>query len=340
MKKTLAILLAAFMLLSLVACGENEQTSSGNDGISESRQQTEPVISEQDKTSDSSCQEKTPPDEPDTSETNSDKVIFDGYEMDEVFTIYINGSEEWTPFPGKTDVFFGTDDEDIISLSDNGTTVQFTGKQVGETILGAVVGEEEKLALVQVRAMGGDITYKYNPPTDNYYIAFENNDGDSDVMSEVVAHIGRQHMYSYDTSYSFHLVDFENQKAYDREPNGDWMSDPEGNGLDMEEDWSGAPLPLSAMEEYFMDTLYALGGDASRLTEYYVGTETLYPAPYENTGIKCWVFDTAGFNGNNLKFWIDPSNGCCLKYEDTEDGDCTVVTEYNLNYTSWDDTPQ
>ncbi len=75
-------------------------------------------------------------------------------------------------FPGKADVFFGTDDEDIISLSDDGTTVQFTGKQVGETILGAVVGEEEMLALIRVRAMdGGEINYRYAPPEDNYYIA-------------------------------------------------------------------------------------------------------------------------------------------------------------------------
>jgi len=332
MKKLCALLLAMMMALSLAACGENETPSGSEDDASVISQQ------EQDKATDASGQEKVPENEADTSE--AEKVIFDGYEMDEVFTVYIGGSEEWTPFPGESDVFFGTDDEDMISLSDDGTTVQFTGKQVGETILGAVVGEEEKLALVRVRAMGGDIDYKYNPPTDNYYIAFENIDGDGYVNGEVVAHIGRRHMYSYDTSYAFHLVDFENQKAYDREPNGPWMSDPEGLGLDMEEDWSEPPLPLSAMEEFFMDTLYALGGDASQLTEYYVSNETLYPVPYESTGIKCWVFDTTGFNGNNLKFWIDPSNGCCLKYEDTENGDCTVVTEYNLNYTAWDNDTQ
>ena len=93
------------------------------------------------------------------------------------------------------------------------------------------------------------------------------------------------------------------------------------------------------MEKIFLKTLYALGGDASRLPEYYVGTETLYPAPYQTTGIKTWVFDIRGFNGNYLKFWIDPSNGCCLKYENYEDHSLTVVTEYNLNYTTWDNVP-
>ena len=338
MKKLFALLLALVLVLSLAACGggnEGKPPAGGNDKPGTSQQQ------EQNKTPDASGQEETPPDEPDTSETDTDKVIFDGYEMDEVFTIYINGSEEWTPFPGKTDVFFGTDDEDIISLSDDGTTVHFTGKQVGETILGAVVEEEEILALVRVRAMdGGEISYRYAPPEDYYYIAFEHLYEDGDVDSEVFARIGRQYMYSYDTTYSFSFVDFGTENSYDREPDGPWMHDPEGRGLDMEGDWSKPPLPLSAMEEYFMDTFYALGGDVSRLAEYYIGNETLYPAPYESTGIACWVFDIRGFNGNYLKFWIDPSNGCCLKYEDTEDGDCTIVTEYNLNYTAWDNAPQ
>ena len=318
MRKWIALLLSALMLFSLTAC---DLGSGGDSDLSGTN---------------------TPPQTDDNSgggtnsgsETNKPP---EGYDAE--FTIYVNGTEEWTPFPEKKGTEFVAEDEDIVSLSDNGTTVTITGTQIGDTEIGAMLDDKVVLAIVHVRAMGGDINYKYNPPTDNYYIAFENIDGDGDVNSEVVAHIGRQHMYSYDTTYAYHFVDFEKQKSYDRDPNGSWMSDPEGLGLDMEDDWSGAPLPLSAMEEYFMDTLYALGGDASRLAEYYVGTETLYPAPYENTGIKCWVFDTAGFNGNNLKFWIDPSNGCCLKYEDTEDGDVTVVTEYYLNYTSWNDVP-
>ena len=336
MKKLFALLLALVLVLSLSACGsgnENRPPAGGNDSPGTSQQQ------EQNKTPDASGQKETPPDEQDTSET--EKVIIDGYEMEEVFTIYINGTEEWTPFPGKSDVLFVVDDEEIASISDDGTTVRFTGEQVGETILGARADEGDLFALVRVRAMdGGEISYRYAPPEDHYYIAFEHRYEDGDVDSEVFARIGRQYMYSYDTTYSFSFVDFGTENSYDREPNGPWIHDPEGSGLDMEGDWSKPPLPLSAMEEYFMDTFYALGGDVSRLPEYYIGNETLYPAPYESTGIDCWVFDIRGFNGNYLKFWIDPSNGCCLKYEDTEDGDCTVVTEYHLNYTAWDNDPQ
>ena len=337
MKKLTALLLILVMIFSLAACGGELQDIQtlieiGN-ALPDTAQQQEA------KTPDTSGQ-KEAPDEPDASP--AEKVIFDGYEMDEVFTIHINGSEEWTPFPGKKDVFFGTDDEDMISLSDDGTTVRFTGEQVGETILGAVLGDKEMLALIRVRAMdGGEINYVYAPPEDHYYIAFEHADRDGDVDSEVFARIGRQYLYSYDTTYSYSFVDFSARASYDRGPNGPWMHDPEGSGLDMEGDWSKPPLPLSAMEEYFMDTFYALGGDVSRLAEYYVGSETLYPAPYESTGIDCWVFDIRGFNGNDLKFWIDPSNGCCLKYEDTGDGDITVVTVYDLNYTAWDNaSPQ
>ena len=335
MKKYFTLVLLMMLFLSLSACGirtDGKPPDDGNDTPGTSQKQ------EQDNAPEDSGQEEIP-DEPDDSTT--DKVIFDGYEMDEVFTIYISGSEEWTPFPGESDVFFAVGDEEIVSISEDGTTVTFTGEQVGETILGAGVGEEERLALVRVRAMdGGEIDYRYAPPEDNYYIAFEHIYEDGDVDSEVFARIGRQYMYSYDTTYSFSFVDFGAEASYDREPGGLWRHDPEGLGLDMEGDWSKPPLPLSAMEEFFMDTFYALGGDVSRLAEYYVGNETLYPAPYESTGINCWVFDISGFNGNYLKFWIDPSNGCCLKYEDTEDGDYTIVTEYNLNYTAWDNAPQ
>jgi len=262
------------------------------------------------------------------------------YEYNDEITIYLNSSEEWTPFPGESDVFFATLDEEVVSLSDNGTTVTITAKQIGDTEVGAMFGEEIMLVLVHVRAMEGDINYIYKPPKDNYYIAFEHLYADGDIDSEVVARIGRQYMFSYDTTYGFYLADFENLKAYNREPGGAWvLDDAEGVAAYDENDRISDLGPLSAMEKIFLKTLYALGGDASRLPEYYVGTETLYPAPYQTTGIKTWVFDIRGFNGNYLKFWIDPSNGCCLKYENYEEHSLTVVTEYNLNYTTWDNVP-
>ena len=337
MKKLFALLLALVFVLSLAACGggnSEKPPDGGNDtpGTSQQEQDNKPP--------DASGQEEAPPDEPDTSET--EKVIYDGYEMEEVFTIYVNGSEEWTPYPGESDVFFAVFDDEIVSISDDGTTVRFTGEQVGETMLGARVGEVDLFALVRVRAMdGGEINYVYAPPEDHYYIVFEHHTDGQVTTEEVVARIGRQYTWSYDTSYGFYFADFNSMNAYNRLPDGPWvLDDYEGLRPDAETNHNGDPLPLSAMEEFFMETFYALGGDVSRLSEYYIGNETLYPAPYESTGIDCWVFDIRGFNGNYLKFWIDPSNGCCLKYEDTEDGESTVVTEYNLNYSAWDNAPQ
>lgn len=326
MKKWITLLLVLIMVFSLAAC-----TLENGDA---------PDISETNNLSqtEDNGDESTTNSEENLNNSNEENKPAEGYDAE--FTIYFNGTEEWTPFPGKNDVEFIAEDDEIVSLSDNGTTVTITGTQIGDTEVGAMLGEEIALALVHVRAMEGDINYVYSPPKDNYYIAFEHFDSDGDVGSEIVARIGRQYMYSYDTTYSFNLVDFENMKAYSREPGGGWiLDDAEGVAGHDENDRVNDVGPLSAMEKYFLKTFYALGGDASRISEYYVGTETLYPAPYETTGIKCWVFDIRGFNGNYLKFWIDPSNGCCLKYADTEDGDYTIVTEYNLNYTAWDNVP-
>jgi len=342
MKKIVGLALALVLLLA--ACGTNTPPDGGNGppGASQQEQDDTPDASGQEEAHgepDISGQEEAPPGEPVTSE--AEKVIYDGYEMEEVFTIYVNGSEEWTPYPGKSDVFFAVFDEEIVSISDDGTTVRFTGEQVGETMLGARVGEVDLFALVRVRAMdGGEINYVYAPPEDHYYIVFEHHTDGQVTTEEVVARIGRQYTWSYDTSYGFYFADFNSMNAYNRLPDGPWvLDDYEGLRPDAETNHNGDPLPLSAMEEFFMETFYALGGDVSRLSEYYIGNETLYPAPYESTGIDCWVFDIRGFNGNYLKFWIDPSNGCCLKYEDTEDGESTVVTEYNLNYAAWDNAP-
>ena len=53
--------------------------------------------------------------------------------------------------------------------------------------------------------------------------------------------------------------------------------------------------------------------------------------------MECWVFDSKGLNTIEKKYWVDPSNGCCLKVLDKEDGTYVAITEYNLNYTSWTD---
>ncbi len=181
-------------------------------------------------------------------------------------------------------------------------------------------------------------TYTYNPPKDNYLIKWTYYDADgSEGGFDIYARIGQGHTEAMNDVGVYHASE-NMEKYYQRAWEGeysDWMLCP-GYGYS---DWLSDHNPdepnlgsCDAMEEYFMHYFRAYGFDEKegKLNEYYVGTEKV-------NGIDCWVFDSKGLNTITMKYWIDPSNGCCLKYMDTEDGDYAIVTEYNLNYTEWTD---
>ena len=174
-------------------------------------------------------------------------------------------------------------------------------------------------------------TYKYNPPTDNYYIQWTNTwkyDGGNKTKTETnfVACIGKGYSFN-STEEGITYIDFSTGKGWSRLVDGsEWFED--DYDYSDTEDASSAIGPLSAMEEYFLRYFRAFGYEDEQLTEYYVGKEKV-------AGVNCWMFDSKGLNAITMKYWIDPANGCCLKYQNTETGNVTEVTEYNLNYKSW-----
>ena len=107
----------------------------------------------------------------------------------------------------------------------------------------------------------------------------------------------------------------------------DWKSDRDEFGDDY-----GSCDAFGDPGNGFMRYLKAYGFDEDEgmLAEHFAGTEKV-------ASVECWVFDSKGLNTIEKKYWVDPSNGCCLKVLDKEDGTYVAITEYNLNYTSWTD---
>lgn len=181
-------------------------------------------------------------------------------------------------------------------------------------------------------------TYVYDPPKDNYYVKWTYYDADgTEGGFDIYARIGQGHTEAISDIGVFHASQ-DMERYYERAWEGeysDWMLSPGYGYSDWLSDYDENNPRLgscSAMEDYFMHYFRAYGfdDDEGKMNDYYVGTETI-------AGVECWVFDSKGLNAIYCKYWIDPSNGVCLKYMDTEDGSYAMVTEYNLNYTEWSD---
>lgn len=172
---------------------------------------------------------------------------------------------------------------------------------------------------------GGELngTYHYAPVTDHFYIEWT-----SGEHTYFAAGIGDEFVYT-PLENMVTYIDYTTGFGWSREIDGtQWYEDDYDYQDGEQRDMVGT---LSAMEDYFLPYFRAYGFEDEELSEHFVGTEKV-------AGIDCWVFDTKQLNAIEMKFWIDPANGCCLKYQSTEGGvpgHTVETTVYNLNYTSW-----
>ena len=91
------------------------------------------------------------------------------------YTILVGGSDEWTPFPGKSGVVFANSDDKVIDVSDDDKTIEFTGEKVGEAVITATLNGTESKALVRVRAAEtGEDLLKWRLPKALYLKAQSN----------------------------------------------------------------------------------------------------------------------------------------------------------------------
>ena len=128
LKKLLAALLALMLLFGLSACSLKDTL--------------------QDATRDALSGER--------GASSSGGAALSSDDYDQEFLLYIDGSDQWTPFPGKTGVRFSVSTAKVIATKESGATIAFTGAQEGEAVITATYDGTKRTALVRVRAVTGN----------------------------------------------------------------------------------------------------------------------------------------------------------------------------------------
>ena len=244
---------------------------------------------------------------------------------------------EYKMMVGDTVVWKPFDNCDMMSLSRmGGKHVEFklTGKffdrvQViamseGESQLKATCGDTEAIAkfTVQVPYVAPIVaklekpqtqpftaTYKFNPPTDNFFVTYTDPENH---CKETFVKVGDDEAYN-----DGHGGD----RFWNIKTGKNWYYRPDAQGWTDDVDWEFTPFakslyPLNAFETEV---------DKSDLSKYYIGTDKVLD-------VDCWVFFVDQQDGSVIRYWVDPANGCTLQRQAGTD-EPRVVTVYELNYT-------
>ena len=259
-------------------------------------------------------------------------------------TIGLGESYTWTTqFAAGSDVDFDTlddNDDDVLDLDDDDNKCVLKGIHLGTTKVLAVFGDTVYYRNVTVVAKSSGKpsgeeeevgpaftgTYKYNPPKDHYYIR--------DAYDFIYARIGNILMekdLESDGQLSYWMCyDLAANEAHQYLEDGGF----DHLHTDAEEleasQWDGL-RNLKLLGTFAESDFLTI--DEPDLADYYLGNETVL-------GVSCWVFDSPDY-----KYWVDPSNGCCLKYAQYKydtDGKKTIsrvseVKVYDLKYYMWSD---
>jgi uncharacterized lipoprotein YehR (DUF1307 family) len=271
------------------------------------------------------------------------------------FTVYIGGSDEWTPYAGKSGVTFANSDKKVLEISDNGAKVEFTGLIAGDSVITATLDETESKALVHVRAVevGEDLLkwrmpktlyvkyegffYDYTNDTyfadvgENYYTGGEYEMIFPDTKSGEIRTWIRYESESLYRYYSY-SIDSEEYK-WDDEYNSSGWGDRSGaydgdnvvGGRETASYWDEDTNPGGRIFYPLNAFAYSLLSSTGQIYQ----TITQYRQSGQNEtilGVNCEVFVVDG-----VTYYVDPNTHYTLKLVDTE-GNVAEVLEYDANY--------
>lgn len=233
----------------------------------------------------------------------------------------------WRPFESCKELRFSTLGSNVVKTMPKADgRVVITALDCGNATVVAKCGEEERKVKVIVAEIKPEMhfvrpltkpftgTYRFNPPTDHYFISFSNPVGNS---VETRAKIGDEESYHDGLGVDRFWNVKTGESFYFHLDNG-WKNDVK---FDFE--------PLSS--NFYPLNAFSVEVPTDSIANCFIGEENYL-------GINCWVFFTQKPDGSIMKFWVDPANGCTLKVQENNNEPCFVKI-YNLNYNRWEFGP-
>ena len=154
-------------------------------------------------------------------------------------------------------------------------------------------------------------TYRFEPPTDHFFITVT---GPCDGCRETHAKIGVEEAYSNGS---------DTDRFWNTQTGANWFYVPSAQGWTEDVKWEFEAFG----ESFFPLHSFAREVASDDLSQYYTGMEKVLD-------IDCWTFFVEQSDGNVIRYWVDPSNGCTLRRQRNLD-EPYEVTVYNLNFQRW-----
>lgn len=248
----------------------------------------------------------------------------------EEYRVNIGDTLLWRPFTQCNNISYKVSSKDIVEFTPTmGGKVQVIAMKEGTCQLKATCGDvvvnatiivgktqeapiTEKVELQKPETQTFTGTYQFNPPTDHFFITFSN---PLDEYRETYAKIEQEEAYNNGNGID---------RFWNTSSGANYYYVPESQGWTDDVAWDF---------EAFGDSFFPLNAFArevnteENLSKYYTGTEPVM-------GIDCWTFFVEMEDGNVVRYWVDPSNGCTLK-RIVNDEKPYEITVYDLNYTKW-----
>ena len=253
------------------------------------------------------------------------------------FKMAVGDTVVWTPFDNCDNIGYNVKGPKVISFKPLhfGEKIQVIALKVGDGSIIATCSDDgtkavanfivfdpndtpvvaEKPKKPATKAFTG--TYKFNPPTDNFFITIT--DMGSKFNETSMKH-GNDEAYNDGQG-----VD----RFWNIKTGKNWYYRADAQGWTDDVDWEFEPLG----ESFPILNSFANEVNKDNLSNYYVGTETITVGTSQKpSDITSWHFFVDFEDGTVIQYWVDPANGCTLKRQLNADP-AKVVTVYDLKYT-------